>query len=102
MKAPVLLWGRVGRWLFGTPLFNGYVSKYKKMPCKANPAGWLLNVAGVGSSPSTNLSFGFIKGRAKIQNKLTLSMQAAIAVCPLAVLQRVSGIFANIVAMLLR
>ncbi len=68
----------------GTPLFNGYVSKYllKNAMQGVNPAGWLLNVASVGTALSFSkfVYFGFIKGRAKIQNKLTLSMQAAIAV----------------------
>jgi multicomponent Na+:H+ antiporter subunit D len=66
----------------GTPLFNGYVSKYliKSAMHGTNPAEWLLMVASVGTALSFSkfVYFGFIKGRGKVQRKLTFSMQAAI------------------------
>lgn len=66
----------------GTPLFNGYVSKYliKSAMHGTNPAEWLLMVASVGTALSFSkfVYFGFIKGRGKVQKKLPFSMQAAI------------------------
>ena len=66
----------------GTPLFNGYVSKYliKSAMHGTNPAEWLLMVASVGTALSFSkfVYFGFIKGRGKVQRKLPFSMQAAI------------------------
>lgn len=87
----------------GTPLFNGYVSKYllKNATHGVNPVGWLLNVASIGTALSFSkfVYFGFIKGRAKIQRKLNFSMQAAIIV--LAASCIITGIWPQLLATLL-
>ncbi|MEW5920653.1 MAG: proton-conducting transporter membrane subunit [Bacillota bacterium] len=66
----------------GTPLFNGYVSKYllKKAMHGVGPAETMLLVAGVGTALSfcKFVYFGFIKGRARVYRELTASMRAAI------------------------
>ncbi len=75
----------------GTPLFNGYVSKYllKKAMYGAGPAETMLMIAGVGTALSfcKFVYFGFIKGRARIYREITATMQAAILiVCALCIL----------------
>ncbi len=66
----------------GTPLFNGYVSKYllKYAMAGMGPAEYMLLIAGVGTSLSfcKFVYFGFIKPRPKILRPLTDTMQAAI------------------------
>ncbi|GEM_PF-566035 len=66
----------------GTPLFNGYVSKYllKKGLYGIEPVATLLMIAGVGTSLSfcKFVYFGFLKGRARINRDVTLSMWMAI------------------------
>ncbi|MDO9535808.1 MAG: proton-conducting transporter membrane subunit [Bacillota bacterium] len=66
----------------GTPLFNGFVSKYllKKAVHGVSPVEWMLMVAGVGTSISfcKFVYFGFIKGRARVTREITSSMRAAI------------------------
>ena len=66
----------------GTPLFNGYVSKYllKKAMHGVGPAETMLLIAGVGTSLSfcKFVYFGFIKGKARILRGLTISMRTAI------------------------
>jgi multicomponent Na+:H+ antiporter subunit D len=66
----------------GTPLFNGYVSKYvlKKAAYGISPVETLLLVAGVGTSLSFAkfIYFGFIKARYRTLRLPTPSMQAAI------------------------
>lgn len=87
----------------GTPLFNGYVSKYllKNAMHDVNPAGWLLNIASIGTALSFSkfVYFGFIKGRAKIQRKLNLSMQAAIIILSASCI--ITGIWPQLLAKLL-
>jgi multicomponent Na+:H+ antiporter subunit D len=67
----------------GTPLFNGYVSKYllKKAAAGVNPVETLLLVAGVGTALSFAkfVYFGFITAKAGALRRPTLSMQIAIA-----------------------
>ncbi|MDO9535805.1 MAG: proton-conducting transporter membrane subunit, partial [Bacillota bacterium] len=66
----------------GTPLFNGFVSKYllKKAVHGVSPVEYMLIVAGVGTSISfcKFVYFGFIKGRARVTREITSSMRAAI------------------------
>ncbi len=66
----------------GMPLFNGYVSKYllKYAFYDMGPAEIMLMVASIGTAASfcKLIGFGFIKGRAKITNKVPLSGQVAI------------------------
>ena len=66
----------------GTPLFNGYVSKYliKTAMYGIGPAETMLLVAGVGTALSfcKFVYFGFIKGRAPLLRNLTISMRTAI------------------------
>lgn len=84
----------------GTPLFNGYVSKYmlKHAMHGVHPAETLLMVASVGTALSFSkfVYFGFIKARAKIQRRLTLSMQAAIII--LAASCIITGIWPQVLA----
>ncbi len=67
----------------GTPLFNGYVSKYllKKAAYGINPVETLLLVAGVGTALSFAkfVYFGFIVAKAATTRRPTLTMQVAIA-----------------------
>ncbi len=87
----------------GTPLFNGYVSKYllKNAMHDVNPAGWLLNIASIGTALSFSkyIYFAFIKGRAKIQRKLNFSMQAAIIVLSASCI--VTGVWPQLLAKVL-
>ncbi len=68
----------------GTPLFNGYVSKYllKTGLYGIEPVATMLMIAGVGTSLSfcKFVYFGFIKGRARIRRDVTYSMWTAIMV----------------------
>ena len=87
----------------GTPLFNGYVSKYllKKAMHGAGAAETMLLVAGIGTSLSfcKFVYFGFIKPRVKILRPATKSMNTAIlmvsAICILI------GVFPSLVEPLL-
>lgn len=87
----------------GTPLFNGYVSKYllKTAMHGTNPAEWMLMVASVGTALSFSkfVYFGFIKGRGKILRKLTGTMQAAILILSASCI--VTGIWPRLLAPIL-
>ncbi len=87
----------------GTPLFNGYVSKYllKKAMHGAGAAEYMLLAAGVGTSLSfcKFVYFGFIKPRVRLKRALPLSMQGAILTA--ALLCVVIGIYPGIMASLL-
>lgn len=66
----------------GFPFFNGYVSKYllKKAMYGAGPAETMLMIASIGTAASfcKLVVFGFIRGRAKIINKVPVSSHLAI------------------------
>jgi multicomponent Na+:H+ antiporter subunit D len=68
----------------GTPLFNGYVSKYliKNAVHGLNLVEMLLLITSVGTVLCfcKFIYFGFIKTRAEVQRKLTFSMQAAMVI----------------------
>ncbi len=87
----------------GTPLFNGYVSKYllKTAMHGTNPAEWMLMVASVGTALSFSkfVYFGFIKGRGKILRKLTGTMQAAILILSASCI--ITGIWPQLLAPIL-
>ncbi len=87
----------------GTPLFNGYVSKYllKTAAHGTNPAEWMLLVASVGTALSFSkfVYFGFIKGRGKILRKLTGTMQAGILILSASCI--LTGIWPQILAPIL-
>jgi multicomponent Na+:H+ antiporter subunit D len=87
----------------GTPLFNGYVSKYllKTAMHGTNPAEWMLMVASVGTALSFSkfVYFGFIKGRGKILRNLTGTMQAAILILSASCI--ITGIWPQILAPIL-
>jgi multicomponent Na+:H+ antiporter subunit D len=72
----------------GTPLFNGYVSKYliKKAAHGFEPVETILLVAGVGTALSFTklMYFGFIKARARVVRPPTVNMTVAISVSALA------------------
>jgi multicomponent Na+:H+ antiporter subunit D len=72
----------------GTPLFNGYVSKYliKKAEYGFEPVETILLVAGVGTSLSfiKFFFFGFLTAKAKVLRPPTGTMQAAIGISALA------------------
>ncbi len=66
----------------GSPLFNGYVSKYllKNAMYGVQPMEWMLWVAGVGTTLSfcKFVYFGFLKSHARILRELTPTMTIAI------------------------
>lgn len=68
----------------GTPLFNGYVSKYllKNAVYGVSPVETLLLVAGVGTTISfcKFVYFGFLTARARTNRQPDFPMQASIAV----------------------
>lgn len=72
----------------GTPLFNGYVSKYliKKAAHGMDPVETILLVAGVGTALSFTkfLYFGFITAKARVVRPPTKTMTAAISISALA------------------
>lgn len=87
----------------GTPLFNGYVSKYllKKAAHGVHPVETILLVAGVGTALSFMkfVWFGFIKARANVLRPPKATMTAAIVASAAACL--VLGIFPAAAAALL-
>lgn len=87
----------------GTPLFNGYVSKYliKQAMHGAGAVEYMLLAAGAGTSLSfcKFVYFGFIKPRVRTKKSLPLSMQGAILTSALLCL--VLGIYPGIMAPLL-
>ena len=87
----------------GMPLFSGYVSKYmlKQAMYGAGPAEWMLLIAGIGTTASfcKFVYFGFIKARAPVSHKPTVTMNISIfAVSAISIL---IGVYPQVISAIL-